>query len=360
MGFVHLHVHSQLSLLDGTMDPGKLGGVAQALGMDAIALTDTSNLFGGVTFYKGCKAAGVKAILGAELHVQPEGVDHHPEPPRGTWQIVALVEDQVGYRNLCALITAAIFDGTWYRPRVDLQQLAAHREGLLFLTGGPKGVVGRPILAAEDGAARDALVSLRDAVGGERLFLELQDVGLEGQERINDGVRALSAELGVPTVVTNPVHYQDAEDAAVHEVLNCIAEGASVGAEEGRTDCPTDQAYLKTEAELRALFPEDGAAIDRTVEIAARCDFHYDFDTYHFPATTPPDVDADGTQPDTDANWAYFFQAFPPPRDFGTGPGVPPRPEGAGNLDGYFRWYSTRGLELRLERIDTAQHAVYW
>ncbi len=363
MAFVHLHVHSQFSILDGTATVDALAGRAAELQMSHLALTDTGNLYGAVAFYKACKGAGVTAVLGAELHVQPEGTSHaDPARDEGGYQVVALVENAVGYHNLCALITAAIFDGMSYKPRVDLAGIEAHREGLIWLTGGSKGVLGRALQGGSEAEAEARFVALSEVLAPGQLFIELQDVGLEGQEHVNAVGRRLAAQHGRQTVVTNAVHYLQPQDAAVLDVLNSISTGSSLSDPE-RLISPTDQAYLKSEAEVRQLFPDDLDAVDRTAEIAFRCDYHFDFDTYHFPATTPPDTAAEGEPvPDTDANWAYFYRAFPPPKDYGLphpDVAIPDRPQGSGNIDGYFAWYARCGLGMRLERIDLELHAEY-
>jgi DNA polymerase-3 subunit alpha len=362
MAFVHLHVHSQFSLLDGTMGPADIATLAAKGGMRAVALTDTCNLYGAVSFFKACKKRGVKPILGAELHVQPEGiVFRDPEREAGGYQLVVLVENEVGYRNLCQLITRAIFDGTWYKPRVDLSLLERHREGLIFLTGGRKGVVGRAVEAGHPEAALQQVQGLCAFLGPEQLYLELQDLGLPDQEPINEAVRRIATEVGRELVITNAAHYAKPDDAAVHELLNAVSRGQNLR-DANRILASTDQAWFKSEAEMRALFPDDGAALDRTVQIADRCHYQFDFSTYHFPATDPPDVSTDATQPETDANWSYFYQAFPPPRDFGMpapDEPVPERPEGAGNLNGYFAWYAARGLDLRLEKVPPDKHQAY-
>lgn len=363
MGFVHLHVHSQFSLLDGTMDPARLVERVAELGHEAVALTDTCNLYGAVPFYKAAKKAGIHPVLGAELHVQPEGLAYEdPREVEGGYQILALVEDDTGYANLCALITDAIFEGTRYKPRVDLEMLKARAEGLIVLTGGRRGAVGRPVLDGHPDEARarvDALAAIFDA---DHLYLELQDVGLDGQGEINEATREIAAAVGRGLVVTNAVHYASPDEAPVHEVLHAIAAGASM-ADERRIRTHTDQAYLKTADEMAAIFPDDADALARTGEIAARCRYDFSFDTYHFPATDPPDPPAaDGTRADTDANWTYFYEAFPPPQWFGLGvaPGVvPPRPEGGGDMAGYFAWYTHRGLDVRLKRVDPDLHDAY-
>ena len=363
MAFVHLHVHSQYSLLDGTMSPEELAKRAAALGHSAVALTDTGNLLGAVAFYKACKDEHIRAVLGAELFVQPEGVAYEdPRRQDAGYQLEVLVEDDVGYRNLCALVTAGIFDGMYYKPRVDLDLLRQHAAGLIFLTGGVRGAVGEALRLGKPDEARQRVAELASFLGPEQLYLELQDLGLPGQDEVNAISRALAAELGRSTVVTNAVHYAEPGDAPVHELMNAISAGTSMS-DDRRVVVPTDQAYLKTEAELRELFPDDLDAIERTAELAARCDYHFTFGDYHFPATTPPDVESKGTpQPDTDANWEYFYRAFPPPRAYGMPDpevSVPSRVEGAGNLDGYFEWYSREGLRLRLEHVAPELHEAY-
>ncbi len=360
MAFVHLHVHSQYSMLDGTMTPKKLASAVSALGQTAAAITDTGALYGGVAFAKACKDAGIHAILGAELHVRTvEGDD--PERVGGGFQVVALVEDDVGYRNLAALLTAGIFHGMRYKPTVSLAELGAHRDGLIFLTGGLKGAFGRPMRRGRPDQGRAWLASLQQVLGPDQLFVELVDHGLDGQDGVNVAARRLAADLGLPTVVTNAVHYAKPADAPLLDALHAIAAGASLS-DPDRPAIPTDQAYLKSEDEIRQVFPDDLEAIERTVAIAERCRFVYDFKTYHFPATTPPDAEAEA---DTDANWAYFYRAFPPPRSYGLpDPSdasfvVPDRPVGAGNLNGFFRWYAVEGLKVRFRHVDADRHDAY-
>ncbi|MCO4747744.1 MAG: DNA polymerase III subunit alpha [Proteobacteria bacterium] len=368
MGFVHLHVHSQYSLLDGTLDPKQIAKLASKQEMPAVALTDSCNLYGAVAFYKACKGAGLNGILGSEVTIEPRGLGFaHPAREEGGYQVILLVKNDAGYKSLSKLVTTAIFDGIHYKPRIDLAQLRTHSEGLIALTGGRKGLVGRSLSDGGATAVQERFQELADIFDKEHLYIELCDLGLEGQEAINDACRVLAKDTGYDTVVTNAVHYAEPEDAAALEVLHAINQGCSLTHVE-RIQSPTDQAYFKTEAEVRALFPEDGAAIERTVEIAERCEYHFDFDTYHFPATTPPDVDPDdptdqNKQPDTDANWEYFYRAFPPPKDYGLPDpeeAIPPRPEGAGSINGYFDWYSERGLDLRLEHVpDASIHETY-
>ncbi len=354
MAFVHLHTHSQFSILDGTATVDQLAARAAELGMPALALTDSGNMYGAVAFYKACKKAGIRPVLGAELFVQPQGVDFKdPEGVNGGYQLIALIENATGYGNLCKLITSAIFDGLQYKPRVDLDLLKAHADGLIFLTSGLKGPLGKALLRKDRQRAEERLLELKNILGADQLYAELCDLGLEGQAEVNIGIRELAAKHDVPTVVTNAAHYLKPEDAPVLEVLNTIHTGGSLSGLQ-RVVSPTDQAWLKTEAELSALFPDDAEAMARTVEIAERCEYHFDFDTYHFPATDPPDAEEGA---DTDANWAYFYRAFPPPADYGMPDPedeIPKRPEGAGNIGGYFRWYADTGLKLRLKTLEEA------
>ncbi len=360
MPFVHLHVHSQYSVLDGTADPDALAAAAAARGFQALALTDTVNLCAAIQFAKACKSSKIHPIFGAELHVQPEGVaTRDPLREQGGYQVVALVENDVGWRNLSALITAAIFDGQVYKPRVDLAQLRTHRDGLILLTGGRKGAIGRSLGRNQDPVP--ALRALVDAVGSDRLYLELVDHGLEGQDGANQAARTLGVEFGVPTVVTNAVHMVDAADAPVHDLLLAIGSGGSL-AGDGRRGLMTDAAWLKPENEMRALFPRDVEALDRTIEIAARCQYKPKLGVYHFPAASPPDPDGPDQPADSDANWRYFADAFPPPQAFGLAmsakePG--PKPPGAGNLAGYFGWYAREGLRVRLQRVPEAAWPTY-
>ncbi len=362
MAFVHLHNRSQYSILDGAMRPGELVARAKALDMHAVALTDTCNLYGAVEFYKAAKGAGIHPVFGAELWVLPEGLDRIDErTPDGGWNLVFLIESAAGYHNLCALVTEAIFDGMHYRPRIDLAQLERRREGLIVLTGGIHGPMGASCRGDLE-VARDRIQQLLDILGPDHLFLELQDVGLPGQAEANDRARRLSAELGLQTIVANDCRYLRPADAVTLDLLNAIARGESLDAPD-RQGLPTDQQYLKSEDEMREVFPDDLDAIERTASLAERCQFTFKMDTYYFPATRPPDVvDGEGAvQPDTDANWAFFYDAFPPPKDFGLPlDAVPPRPEGAGNINGYFRWYAGEGLKLRLDNVPEEEHATYW
>ena len=357
MAFVHLQVHSQFSLLDGAIPLEDLAPAVAKLGQTAVALTDHCNLYGAITFDKACKEHHLHPVHGAGLWVQPEGVAYQdPAGLLGGYHLVVLVEDSVGYGNLSALITKAIFNGLYYKPRVDLSLLAEHREGLIVLSSGLRGPVRGHLVGERPDLARLRLSELRDIFGPDHLFVELQDGGLPGEELANDGCRTLAEDLGLRTVVTNNVHYLKPQDAAVLDVLQCIGMGVSLQ-DESRRMPVTDQLYLKSEAEMREIFPNDLEALERTAEIAERCHHKFKYGTYYFPASTPPDAESD-----TDANWSYFYKAFPPPRDWGLpapDATLPPRPDGGGTLNGYFEWYSRVGMAFRLERVPAEKHPAY-
>jgi DNA polymerase III subunit alpha len=380
MAFVHLSNRSQYSLLDGAVAPADLATRAAELEMGAIALTDTCNLYGAYEFMKSAQKAGIKPIFGASMWVWPAGLDSiDMRTPDGGWSITLLIEgggdgpqDQntPGYKNICKLLTTAIFDGMHFRPRVDFELLQRHSEGLICLTGGLNGALSEG-LHGDAEAPRKNLTALAKIFGPDHLFVELQDFGLGGQPDLCDRARSLAGELDLPTVVTNDCRYLQPTDAVTLDLLNCIARGVCVD-DPTRKPLPTDQQYLKSEAEMRALFPNDGDAIDRTVEIAERCGFCYKLaPPYFFPATDPPDADppnpegvagSKAPRSDTQANWAYFYEAFPPPIDFGLplDGTVPPRPEGAGSINGYFEWYAEEGLKLRLKDLEDIDEQVYW
>ena len=382
MAFVHLHNRSQYSLLDGAMAPAQLAGRVAELGQPAVALTDTANLYGAWEFYKGCKGAGVQPIFGASLWMWPHGLSEiGPGARDGGWNLAFLIEGGedahftdgfVGFRNLNQLITSAIFDGMHYRPRIDWSLLEAHHEGLICLTSGLNGVLGQTVWGGSEGEAqaRADLERLLGIFGDKHLFVELQDFGLPDQVAHVESARRLAGELGIETVVTNDCRYVGATDAVTLDLLNCVARTTPLDHPD-RVPLPTDQQYLKTEAEMRLVFPDDGDAIERTAEIAKRCRFQFKTDTYWFPATDPPDADPEppegvklsvAPRADTDANWAYFYRAFPPPQDFGLPApeeAIPPRPDGAGSMRGYFEWYASKGLDLRLEGIPESEHQAY-
>ncbi|MDG1478302.1 MAG: DNA polymerase III subunit alpha [Myxococcota bacterium] len=379
MAFVHLHNRTQYSLLDGAMSPKQLIGQAEKFEMPAVSVTDTCNLYCGVELYKSAKKSPVHAVYGSEIWLWPDGLETiDPSKPDGGFSLVFLIEDRTGYKNLCQLITTAIFDGMHYRPRIDLALLKKHREGLIVMTSGLNGPIGRSMLGREDEreqTARAELTRLVEIIGQENLYVEMQDYGIPRQLDANILSRKLAGELGLRTVVTNDCRYIKNTDAVTLDLLNCISRGTLVD-DPNRAMLPSDQQYFKSEAEMREIFPDDGPALDITVEIAERCHFQYKMaPPYFFPATNPPDKDpepppdlpADAKKPraDTAANWEYFYKAYPPPANFQMPDPdkdgfVPPHPDGAGSMAGYFEWYCAEGLRRKLPDLDEALHEEYW
>ena len=387
MGFVHLSARSQFSLLDGAMSPKALALRTAELNLSAVALTDTCNFYGAFECWKAAKGEGLDFVLGTTIWLWPAGLEAlNPRDPDGGFHITLLIEGgadgapanqkSAGYKNLCAIITHAIFEGMHYRPRVDFEFLKAHAEGLICLTGGLNGPFGEVVHGAEgEGRAIGYVEQLRAIFDDEHLFFELQDTGVAGQPDVNRLVRELSARTGIPAVVTNDCRYVDCTDSVTLDLLNCIARGVPVDHPD-RLALATDQQYIKSEDEMRSLFSGDLEAVERTAELAARCRFKFKTaPPYFFPATDPPDADppaeegiknVDAPRADTQANWEYFYKAFPPPRDYNMpDPAVdpiPPKPDGAGSINGYFEWYVSQGLKLRLEQLEMPEdrHQEYW
>jgi DNA polymerase-3 subunit alpha len=290
--FVHLHNHSEYSLLDGACRLAELARRAADEGMGAVALTDHGNLHGAVEFYQACRKAKVKPILGIEAYVAPES--RFEKRARGIkeagYHLVLLAENNVGYRNLLALATIGHLDGFYYKPRIDKDCLAEHHEGLICLTACLKGEVPSLVLRERYDEAKAALEFYAGLFGSDNVFVELQDHGLEGEATAAPVLRRLAGQVGVGTVVTNDLHYTARDDALMHDCLLCL-QTQSVLSDANRMKFETPEFYFKTEAEMRALFPDDGDALDATGAIAERCGVTLDFKTRHYPVFTPDEAD---------------------------------------------------------------------
>ncbi|MGH8649475.1 MAG: PHP domain-containing protein, partial [Burkholderiales bacterium] len=270
--FVHLHVHSHYSLLDGTIAIPDLVGAAKEHGMKALALTDHGNLFGAIEFYQKATAAGIKPIIGCETYLAPKSrFDKTGTGIRDSnAHLVLLAKDEAGYANLMRLVSASYLEGFYYKPRVDHELLALHAEGLLALSACPKGEIGSAILADDDEDAYRTAVRYREIFGAENFFLEIQDHGLDKDRLLAPEIHRLSQETGIPLVATNDSHYLRREDARAHEILMCIQTGKTMSNPD-RMRWPTPEFYLKSAEEMRRLFPDSPDALARTAEIAARC-----------------------------------------------------------------------------------------
>jgi DNA polymerase-3 subunit alpha len=288
--FVHLHLHSQYSLLDGAIKIGELVQRARELEMPALAITDHGNMFGAIEFYQTARAAEIKPIFGCEVYVA-KGSRLTKGNARGSsdasHHLVLLAENLEGYRNLCRLVSAAYREGFYYKPRVDWDLLREHNQGLIALTACLGGEI--PTLI-EQGKMEDALRRSREMAeifDNERLYLELQENFIPEQTRVNRGLKEISQELGLPLVATNDCHYLTREQAHAHEVLLCIQTGKTMD-DPSRMRFPNDEFYVKTPQEMAELFSDVPEAIANTARIAERCNVEIDLETYHFPQYEKP------------------------------------------------------------------------
>lgn len=289
MSFVHLHVHSEYSLLDGACRIGKLMDRVRELGQTAVALTDHGVMYGVIDFYKAAVAAGIKPIIGCEVYVAPRsmsdrvhGIDNEAN------HLVLLCENMTGYENLCHLVSEAFLHGFYGKPRVDLALLERYHEGLIALSACLAGSIPQRLLENDDAGAREKAMQLAGIFGPEHFYLELQDHGIPEQMTVNRGILRLARETGLPLVITNDAHYLRREDAKMQDVLLCIQTGKTVD-DPNRMKFQTEEFYLKSEDELRGLFPECGEAFENTVRIAQRCNVEFTFHQYHLPAFPVPD-----------------------------------------------------------------------
>ena len=289
MSFVHLHVHSEYSLLDGACRIDGMMDRVKEIGQTAIALTDHGVMYGCIDFYKAAKAADVKPIIGCEVYVAPRRMDDHIHGvDNEAYHLVLLCKDRTGYENLCHLVSEAFLHGFYNKPRVDLELLQAHHEGLIALSACLAGVIPQKLLEEEYESAKEYALRLADIFGEDHFYLELQDHGIEEQRFVNQGIMRISRETGLPLVVTNDAHYLRREDAKMQDVLLCVQTGKTVE-DPNRMKFQTDEFYLKSEEELRKLFPNCEEAFENTQKIADRCNLEFEFHNYHLPSFPVPE-----------------------------------------------------------------------
>lgn len=288
MSFVHLHVHTEYSLLDGAARIKQVVKKAAQLNMPALAITDHGTMFGVADFYKACKSEGIKPILGCEVYVAPRTMaDRKPRIDDKIYHLVLMAENTEGYRNLLKLVSMGYTDGFYYKPRVDRQVLAAYSKGLIALSGCIGGHVASKVLTGESSEALKIAAEYRDIFGMENYFLELQDHGFEEQRTVNRELVNISKKLGIPLVVTNDVHYVNKEHAEMQDVLLCIQTGKTVD-DPSRFRFQSQELFLKNRDELSLLFGELREAMDATLSIAERCHVDMDFGSLHLPVYTVP------------------------------------------------------------------------
>ena len=289
MSFVHLHVHTEYSLLDGACRIGGMMDRVKELGQSAIAITDHGVMYGCIDFYKAAKAAGVKPIIGCEVYVarrrmadRVHGIDNDP------YHLVLLCKNRKGYENLCYMVSEAFTHGFYGKPRVDLELLEKYSEGLICLSACLAGAVPQYLMEEDYEGAKNYARKLASIFGEGNFYLELQDHGIDEQRPVNQGVQRIARETGLPLVVTNDAHYLRKEDAEMQDVLLCIQTGKTVD-EENRMKFQTEEFYLKSEEELRQLFPGCDEAFENTVKIADMCNLEFTFHEYHLPSFPVPE-----------------------------------------------------------------------
>jgi DNA polymerase-3 subunit alpha len=288
-GFVHLHVHTEYSLLDGANRiPGLISSTAE-FGMDSIAITDHGAMYGVIDFYKEAVKNGIKPILGCEVYTaRRTRFDKQPGIDADQGHLVLLARDNEGYKNLMKIVSAGFTEGFYYKPRVDLDVLERYSRGITALSACLSGDVPAAILEGDYGKARQRALIFNDIFGQGNFYLELQYNGIEGQNLVNQGLIKLSRETGIPLVATNDVHYLKREDAKAHEVLLCIQTGKKI-TDDDRMRFGTDDFYLKSPEEMHRAFANIPEALENTVKIAESCNVELEFNKLRLPQYKVPE-----------------------------------------------------------------------
>jgi DNA polymerase-3 subunit alpha len=309
--FVHLHCHTDYSLLDGACEIGQLMELAAEQKMPAIAMTDHGNLFGAVEFYNQAKDKGIHPVIGCEVYIAQQGMANKTDANRYN-HLVLLCENQEGYKNLIQLVSAGFLDGFYYKPRIDKDLLARHSKGLIALSACLRGDVNEALLADRYTEGKRLAHEYTEIFGRGNFFLEFQDHGLDQDRKVQPLAYRLASETGIPTVVTNDAHYLRHEDHRAHEILLCIQTGKTMS-DENRMRFTTEQFHLKSRAEMMALFAEVEDALDRTWEIAQRCQVKLEKIANPFPKFDVPEGET---------------------------------------IDSYFAWVARQGFEKRRGRLE--------
>jgi len=313
-GFVHLHGHSEYSLLDGACPIKETAELAAEKGMPALAITDHGNLFGAIEHYRVCQEVGIKPIIGSEVYVAIES-RHRRQAVRGVQSganhLVLLAKNNPGYRNLTKLVSKGYLEGYYYNPRIDKELLGRHAEGLVCLSGCVSGEI--PHLIEREGvAAAEKVIPEYMEIFGDDFYLEIQRHGIKGEEKINEGILKLHKKLGLPLVATNDFHFLNADDHAAHDALICIQTGKTI-ADENRMCYPAG-VYMKSPEEMHELFSDISQAVENTLGIAEKCNLELGFGQMHMPAF--------------------------------------PIPEGFASEEDYLTYLAQEGLKRRYERVD--------
>ena len=291
MAFAHLHVHTEYSLLDGSNKIKECVARVKELGMNSVAITDHGVMYGVIDFYRAAKAAGIHPVLGSEVYVAP-GSRFSKEPGQGNedryYHLVLLAENDTGYHNLMKIVSRGFTEGYYYKPRVDLEVLEEFHEGIIALSACLAGEVQRCVARGLYEEGKEAALRYEHIFGKGNFFLELQDHGIAEQQLVNQGLLRMSRETGIPLVATNDVHYTYADDVKPHDILLCLQTGKKL-ADEDRMRYEGGQYYIKSEEEMKALFPYALEALENTQKIADRCQVEIEFGVTKLPKYDVPD-----------------------------------------------------------------------
>ena len=289
MSFTHLHVHSEYSLLDGACRISQLPKAAKRMGMSSLAITDHGVLYGAVDFWRACKKEGIKPIIGCEVYVaERTRFDKTPELDKNRYHMILLCENNKGYQNLIKMVSLSFTEGFYNKPRIDDDLLEKYHEGLICLSACIAGEIPQRLLASDYNGAKEKARYYQKLFGKDNFFIELQDHGLDEQKRTNPDLIRIARELDAPVVVTNDAHYINKEDAQVHSILLCIQTNKTIN-DENRMEFGSDEFYLKSEEEMRKLFPTIPEAYDNTQIIADRCNVEFVFGERKLPRFPLPD-----------------------------------------------------------------------
>ena len=285
--FVHLHLHTEYSLLDGAIRMKELMKKAAEFKMPAVAITDHGNLFGAIEFYQEAKRAGIKPIIGCEAYIAPGSHKDRPGSRRdAAYHFTLMAENESGYRNLVKLLTAAHLDGFHYVPRIDKELLSAHSAGLIGLSGCLAGEINSAIQRNNIEKAKQSAAEYRDILGTENFFMELHDHGMEAQRTCNRVLPQIARDLGIGLVAANDVHFLRRNDHEAHDVMLCIGTGKMVQDENRMRYVP--ELYFKSPAEMREVFRDFPEAITNTLEIGERCHVDLEFGRSKYPEYPAP------------------------------------------------------------------------
>ena len=290
MSFAHLHVHTEYSLLDGSNKIKECVARVKELGMDSVAITDHGCMFGVIDFYKAAKAVGVKPVLGCEVYVAPGSRFDKEAVGSGDdryYHLVLLAESNKGYQNLIKIVSKGYTEGYYYKPRVDMEVLGEYHEGIIALSACLAGEVQKNIVRGLYEEGKAAALRYEEMFGKGNFFLELQDHGIPEQRLVNQSLLRMSQETGIPLVATNDVHYTYAEDEKPHDILLCIQTGKKLE-DEDRMRYEGGQFYIKSEEEMRELFPYALEALENTQKIADRCNVEIEFGVTKLPKYDVP------------------------------------------------------------------------